>query len=78
MLFENTTSERIKFCLGFRHGYDFVTIRPGERGEVPDSEINRALKHGLVEYKPKPVKTKAVKSSIGKRKVETKQKELED
>ena len=69
MKFTNKGTERIKFCLGSQHNYDFVTVRPGEVKELEDEK--RALAHGLVEFEEKP-EVKAVETSIGKTKVETK------
>lgn len=72
MKFENKTGERIKYCLGDREKYDFVTIRPGEKKELKDEA--RALANGLTEYEePKEEEeVKAVESTIGKKVVETK------
>ena len=67
MKFKNNTSERIKFCLGYKHGYDWVTVRPGECKDIVDEEEERALIHGL-----EKCEVKAVTSSVGKKKVETK------
>ena len=67
MEFTNNTSERIKFCLGYKYDNRWVTVRPGEYKEIEDEE--RALSHGLVKCE-----VKAVKSSIGKKQIETKKK----
>lgn len=72
MLVENTTEERIKFPVKGLNGIpNWITIRPGEKKEVPDKYVEI---HGLTEVK----KTKAIKSKVGKKKVETKVLGLEE
>lgn len=70
MKFENKTTERIKYCLGIDNKYDFVTIRPGETKELEDRA--RAIANGLTEYEEPKEEVKAIKSTIGKKVVETK------
>lgn len=66
MKFINRTTERIKFPLK-GNCPDWITVRPGAEVELED--VERAIAHGLAEVKEE---VKAVESSIGKTKVETK------
>lgn len=65
MKFKNNTDERIKFCLSQEERNAWVTVRPGESVDLKDEE--RAMIWGL-----EKCEIKAVKSSIGSSKVETK------
>ena len=71
MKFQNNTNNRIKFCLGEKSRFDWVTVRPNETIDLEDED--RATAHGLVKCeKCEDCEVKSEESSIGKVKVETK------
>jgi hypothetical protein len=72
MLFENKTNQRIKFALAGTVP-DWITVRPGEKKELPEIAKGRAELHGLTLVANKK-KVEAEEHSLGDKKVETKKK----
>ena len=72
MLFENKTNQRIKFALAGTVP-DWVTVRPGEKKELPESAKKRAEIYGLTIVANKK-KVEAEEHNLGDKKVETKKK----